>query len=155
MKRWRIYILLYVVVGSLAASPFQATDVAKLAPVEVVWLEEENGTVRIETESGEIGLGATIAEALENMKATASATVFLDTVDYLIVQSGKERLVSHLRDVIRPSCSLCVAEDKPDLEKAVDFLRIHEPMIKLKDFQTEKDILPMLCEMEGRFKLNE
>lgn len=153
MKRWWIYIVLYLVVGLFGFSPFQATDIATLCPVELVWLERDNGLVRIETDGENVGIGATAAEALENMKATASGMIFLDTADYLIVKAGDEALVSQMSEILRPSCSLCTAQSKPDLKETVDFLGIHEPTLKLKDIDTKQQQMQLLRETEGRLEL--
>ena len=53
MRHWYIYIILYAVIGVFGLSPFRGNDIAKLSPVEAVWLEVEQGSVRIETDGGD------------------------------------------------------------------------------------------------------
>lgn len=153
MRRWWIYIILYALVGVFGLSPFSGTDIAKLSPVEAVWLEERDGYVRIETDSKEVGVGKTLSEALDNMKLTASGTVFLDTADYVIVKRGSEDLLLQVTDILRPSCSVCIADAMPDMEKAAEYLGVHEPTVKLKDISAAE--LPYLTEREGRMVLLE
>ena len=153
VRHWWIYFILYALVGVFGLSPFAGTDIASLSPAEAVWLEESDGYVHIETDSEETGIGKTLLEALENMKQTASGVVFLDTADYVIVKQGSEALLSQAADVLRPSCSVCVADSMPDLAEAAEYLGVHEPAVKLKNIATAE--LPYLTECEGRMTLIE
>lgn len=155
MRHWYIYIILYAIVGVFGLSPFRGNDIATLSPVEAVWLEAEHGNVRIETDGGDIGVGETVLAALDNMKETASATVFLDTADFLIVKTGSEALIEQLREILRPSCSLCVAETMPDLKQTAAFLSMHEPSFKMKNSYAGVGELPLLQEQKGRLILIE
>ena len=150
MKRWLVYLAVLVLCGTSAN---RGTDIGELAPVEVVWLTEENGQVYLETDTGDMGRGENVQEALCDMKATAPGTIFLETADYLIVQQGREDLLVQLYDILRPSCKVCVMQLMPDLEKAVTFLSAHEPLVTLRQYQVEKCALQILEEQDGRFEL--
>ena len=149
MRRWIVYIAVVIL---FAVTPFRGTDIAKLAPVEVVWLTEKGGQVYLETDTGDMGRGADVRSALENMKAAAPGSVFLETADYLIVQQGREVLLVQTYDVLRPSCMVCTAEKMPDMEAAAAFLAAHEPQTTLRQWQVEGRRLSMLKEQEGRFE---
>ena len=153
MRRWWIYVALYALVGVFGLSPFAGTDIAKLSPVEAVWLEGNDDYVHIETDSKDVGVGKTILEALDNMKLTASGMVFLDTADYVIVKRGSETLLSQVTDILRPSCGVCVADSMPDLAEVAEYLGVHEPTAKLKNVANAE--LPYLIEREGRMVLVE
>lgn len=153
MRRWWIYIILYVFVGAFGWSPFVGTDIAKLVPVEVVWLERTDGRVCIETDCGDIGIGKTLSEALGDLHQTAAGTVFLDTAEYVIVKRGSQELLLQISEVLRPSCSVCVADSMPDLVKAAGYLGVHEPTAKMKDVNRSE--LPYLIERDGRLLLVE
>ena len=155
MRHWYIYIILYAVVGVFGLSPFCGNDIATLSPVEAVWLEEQQGSVYIETDGGDFGIGASVAAALENMKCSASSTVFLDTADFVIVKQGSEALLSELRDILRPSCGICVADAMPDLVQAAGFLGVHEPSVKMKNIERDAGKLPILQQEKGRLMLIE
>lgn len=155
MRHWWLYIILYGIVGVFGLSPFHGTDIATLSPVEAVWLEEAGALVRIQTDGGDIGIGRTLRDALQNMKDTAPGTVFLDTADYLIVKSGSEHLIGQMRDVLRASCCVCVCKSMPDLEDAAAFLSAHEPSLKLKSTTAEATKFPLLDQKRGRLILIE
>lgn len=149
MKRWIVYIAVVIL---FATTPFRGTDIAKLAPVEVVWLTEKGGQVYLETDTGDTGRGANVREALEDMKAAAPGSIFLETADYLIVEQGREVLLEQTYDVLRPSCMVCTAEKMPDMEAVAAFLAAHEPQTTLRQWQVESQRLSVLKEQEGRFE---
>lgn len=149
MKRWFVYLAVLVLCG---ASSDRGTDIGELAPVEVVWLSENAGQVFLQTDTGDMGRGEDVQGALQDMKAAAPGTIFLETADYLIVQQGREYLLAQVYDLLRPSCNVCVARSMPDLEKVATFLTAHEPQVTLRLHQVEMGTLPLLGEQEGRFE---
>lgn len=149
MKRWPGYIAALIL---LAAFPLQGIDVGKLAPVEVVWLAQQNGQIYLQTDTGDVGRGEDVRSALQNMKATAYGTIFLDTADYLIVKHGQEELLQQVYDVLRPSCMVCSAAKMPDMESVASFLTAHEPPVTLRLHRIGENELPMLAEQEGRYE---
>ncbi|MBE6917896.1 MAG: hypothetical protein E7470_08375 [Ruminococcaceae bacterium] len=155
MRHWWIYIILYSVVGLFGLSPFTGTDIAKLSPIEVIWLEEEKGWISIVTDGDNQGYGATVSEAIANMKSTAPGTVFLDTADFLIVKKGDESLITQITELLRQSCSVCTAETRPNMQAAAKFLRAHEPSVKLKHLDDNPSKLPLLELQRGRLILIE
>lgn len=148
MKRWLAYLAILVLCGTSAN---RGTDIGKLAPVEVVWAEEKAGQIYLETDTGNMGRGADAQSALQNMKATASGTIFLETADYVIIEQGKEDLLVQMYDILRPSCEVCVALSMPVLKNAAEFMAAHESGITLRQYQVEQCTLPVLREQEGRF----
>ena len=149
MKRWIVYIAVVIL---FAVTPFRGTDIAKLAPVEAVWLTEKGGQVYLETDTGDMGWGEDVRSALEDMKAAAPGSVFLETADYLIVEQGREALLEQTYDVLRPSCMVCTAERMPDMEAVAAYLAAHEPQTTLRQRQVDGRSLSMLKEQEGRFE---
>lgn len=149
MKRWIVYI---AAAALFAVTPFRGTDIAKLAPVEVVWLTEKGGQVYLETDTGDKGWGKDVSSALEDMKGAAPGSVFLETADYLIVEKGREGLLGQVYDVLRPSCMVCTAEQMPDMEAVAAYLAAHEPQTTLRQLQVEQKSLFVLREQAGRFE---
>lgn len=151
MKRWILYVLVFAVVSVFGALPFHGTDIGELAPVEIVWLTQEDGNVGVFTDTGDWGWGVDVLSALDNLKATAPGTVFLDMADYLIVQRGSEKLLEQVYHILRPSCMICVGEDMPDMEQVSGFLRAHEPEVTLRQYQNGSVELPSLTVENGRY----
>ena len=152
MKRWILYAGIVIGIAVFGTSSLRGIDIGKLAPVEVVWLAEENGQVYLETDTGDAGRGENVHLALEDMKAAAPGYVFLETADYLIVQKGSEGLLDQVYDVLRPPCMVCVAEDMPDIEHVAAFLEVHESAVTLRQCRVQQQKLPILQERDGRFE---
>lgn len=151
MKRRIGFVIIFAAISLLASTAFHGTDIAKLAPVETIWLSEREDEICLETDSGDMGRGESLAAALEDMKKTVPGTIFLDTADYLIVEAGKEHLIGQISSLLRPSCMICKAEEKPDMEAVTKFLSAHEPELTLRKHQVEQCVIPMLEQRNGRF----
>ena len=155
MKRWLLYLIIIVAISLLGISPFQRTDIAQLAPVEVVWLSWEKGRLCLQTDTQDVGYGEDVQSALENMKQTTAGTIFLETADYLIIEQGQEQFLEQVYPVLRPSCMVCVAERMPKMDTVVKFLRNHEPKTTLRQLRNGEGTVKHLIEMEGRFSWRE
>ena len=151
----KTYIAVVAIVALLIVTPFRGSDIAKLAPVEVVWLAEEEGQVLLVTDTDDIGRGADVMEALSDMRATSTGTIFLDTADYLIVESGAEKFLEQVAVVLRPSCMLCRAGQMPNLKEAAGFFSVHQWDVTLRQWQNERRELPLFIEEERRFTWDE
>ena len=150
----KTYIAVAAIVALLSVTPFRTTDISKLAPVEVVWLAEENGQILLMTDTEDVGRGADVMEALSDMRATSTGTIFLDTADYLIVEVGAEKFLDQVADILRPSCMLCQANQMPDLGEAADFFSVHKWDVTLRQWQNERIALPVFIEEERGFVWN-
>lgn len=131
MKRVILYI---VILAALPLLPLRKTEIGKLQPVELISVDVEHGRVVIQTDTQDIGVGRTVEEAIENLKKTTSGIVFLDTADYLLVTKRASNTVPELSGYLKESVRICTAEVGVDPEKATEYLKIHPPKEKLKDF---------------------
>lgn len=153
MRRWLVYGIAVLGVGLLRLFPFLPTDVAKLHPVEVLHLSEKDGKILLQTDTGQWGVGDTVALALEDMKKTALGTIFLDTADYLLIQAGCEHLLEEMAPRLRPGCYVCVQTGPVDLKQVASYLRTHIPNATLHGWAIQIDPLPQLRCEEGRMEL--
>lgn len=153
MKRWRSYILALLAAAAVGWGPFSGSDVAKLEPVEVLRLSREDGLIVLETDTKNTGRGADIPNALMDMKRTASAEIFLDTADYLVVAPDCAELLSEMIGVLRPATRVCVQGGELKLEEAAAFFAIHEPDCTLQDIRAGETDIPVLKGKEERMEL--
>lgn len=130
MNKMVIYIM--VLAAALAVKP-EGNDIGKLQPVEVVAAYREQGVVIIETDTGDMGRGLTVDEAIANLKETTAGTVFLDTADYLIIGEESEELIEPLRNYLKSSVRACAVSTMPNLADAAAYLRVHVPATRLSD----------------------
>ena len=93
--------ILYVaILAALFFAPLERADVAKLLPIQAVAVYADNGQVVLETDAKAQGRGDSAEQALENMKATTSAVVYLDTAEYLLVSEDAAPFAEALRGVL-------------------------------------------------------
>lgn len=129
--------------------PNEATDLEKMKPVEAVLVRMEDDLIIIETDTEDVGIGATVAQAMRNLEETTAGTIFLDTADYLLVTEGTEQQILEMALYLKKSVRICYAEEQIDIVDAVEFLRAHRPEIKLRQWKDGAEI-EVLKEENGR-----
>lgn len=148
-------ILLYcAILAAVLLFPGKGTDVGKLIPVEVIALSESEAGVTVRTDTGDMGSGRTLDEALQNMKDTAPGMIYLDTAEYLLVETGCEDLMTAMGGYLKKSVRVCRTEEGICLEGIADYLSAHRPGEKLGEV-TAGTRIRELREESGRFLLSE
>ena len=105
--------------------------------------------VLVSTDVGAGGIGPTVKDAIENMKETTAGELFLDTADFLLVtERGQEELAS-IKELLKPSVRVCVANSEMDLKDAASYLAVHKLLVRLRQCSSLKE-LPILAEENGK-----
>ena len=130
MKRIIIYIAL---LAAALAFPGERTDVGKLKPVGLVQLYKEDDMIVIVTDTGDSGVGKTAQSAFENLEATTSGIIFLDTADYLLLSVSAIDEAEGLEMYLKPSVRVCFAQKDVDPMAAAEYLEVHRPAVQLRD----------------------
>lgn len=152
--KWIASLIAILLVAVLDWLPFQGTDVATLEPAEALYVSLEE-QVLVETDGGWFGRGETVEQAIADLKESAPGQVFLQTVDYLLLQEGSEEVLPALYAHLRSGCSVCRIEEKPDVEKASAYLRTHRPGMTIQHYRAGKKEIPILIMEEERACLYE
>lgn len=152
--KWIASLIAILLVAVLDWLPFQGTDVATLEPAEALYVSLEE-QVLVETDGGWFGRGETVEQAIADLKESAPGQVFLQTVDYLLLQEGSEEVLPALYSHLRSGCSVCRIEEKPDVEKASAYLRTHRPGMTIQHYRAGKKEIPILIMEEERACLYE
>ena len=152
--KWIASLIAILLVAVLDWLPFQGTDVATLEPAEALYVSLEE-QVLVETDGGWFGRGETVEQAIADLKESAPGQVFLQTVDYLLLQEGSEEVLPALSSHLRSGCSVCRIEEKPDVEKASAYLRTHRPGMTIQHYRAGKKEIPILIMEEERACLYE
>ena len=137
MKRVVIYLLL---LSAVALMPMRGTDVGQLHPVELVHLYMEEDVVAIATDTGAVGRGRTVEEAVANLNATTAGIVFLDTAQYLLLSESAKLLYPAMANYLKPKVRVCTVENGIDLHEAASYLDIHKPSVRLKDMNDAEQL---------------
>ncbi len=134
--------LLYVLLlGAALLTPERKQENHKLLPVELVSIRIETNQVILETDSGEMGIGSDVSEAVQNLKDTAPGNIYLDTADTLLIGPGGEVAAYQLAGRLKGSIRVCLTEEQLDLEQAAEYLGAHRPQVRLKDFSGQAERL--------------
>ena len=134
----RKYLYLIIITISLFC-PVEKADIAKLQPIEAVFVHDIVGGVEIFTDTGDWGRGETVLDALEDMKFNATRYIYLDTARYLLV--SKEKHIIDLKKELKGSVRLGIWNPDDDLYDIVNYLDIHDNMPKLKSWK-QGDYIP-------------
>lgn len=130
--RWILYV---AILASLFAAPLERADVAKLLPIRGVCVYIEDGNVVLETDTENLGRGVSVAEALDDLKRTTPAIVYLDTAEYLLVSPNAEECIGQLQNILKPSVKVCVCDASGRVLYTVKYLDAHGNLPKLRDLK--------------------
>ena len=136
MKKWLVFAAAVTAVAILSRRPHPARDVARLEPVQAVYIYQKNGTLCIETDTGAAGSGKTLTEAAADLKASASGEIFLDTAEFLLIDP-EVTITTDFHTLLRPTCGVTFTHATPDLQAAADYLTIHQPSVTLLELRAK------------------
>ena len=147
MKRTILYIGILALV---LAAPVKPMEIEKLRPVQIVSVYKKNDWTVVETDTEDIGIGASVEQAVQNMKDTSGGVIYLDTAEYLLLTKETEETAERLRAELKPSVGICLMTGVEDLQKAVLFLQSHGELPKLKEWKKGRE-LPILSSFGESF----
>ena len=146
MKRIILYVLL---MAAALLAPVERADVGKLRPIETVSVYTEQGWVVLRTDTDDLGIGQTALQALQNMKDTASGTIYLDTARYLLLEEDAQDAAEELRAVLKDKVQLCIASREIEPADATKYLSAHNGLTRMKTWKVGQK-LPVLAQQEKR-----
>ena len=131
MRKIRNRIVLYGFALALLLLGRGGTDIGQLQPVEVVQLYEKNGLLILKTDTGDMGWGLTVDEAVRKLKETTPGQIYLDTADYLLIEEGVEASIPALRPYLKRRTTMAFGPEGVDLQETAAYLRVHCPSEKV------------------------
>ena len=131
MKRILWTVMIGVAVWALPRLSHPAVDVGKLDPVETVLLIADETGIRMKTDTGATGAGATLEKAWQDLYNGTGKNVFSDTTSKLILLGEMSPYWEEIYGFFRPSCLVCRAEEEIDLKMATEYLSRHRPALNL------------------------
>lgn len=152
MKASLIYALTAAGVILMGALPFRGYDVGMLCPVETVLVRREGDGLRLETDTGALGLGADWESAMGDMEKRTGAVVFPGTVTHVIIE--EEGLLPALLEerTLNPNCGVYLGENITDPAEAGTYLSAHRGGVSLGELRAGERP-PRLKQQEGGFCL--
>ncbi len=130
--------ILYVaILASLLFAPVNRVDVGKLLPIRAVAVYVSNDQIVLETDAGNKGQGKTLDESIDRLKQNASAIIYLDTVELLLVSHGAKKWLPELERCFKPSVKVCFCEAQGDVEEAAKYADVHGEITKMRPWRTK------------------
>lgn len=134
-------IVAYVIIlVSLLFAPVQSGEIAKLEPIQAVWLRTEGETVCLTTDTGDEGSGTTVEDALTDMKATSAGIVYLDTAQYLLVSQSAVNKIPAIGPYLRKSIRLYLWDGQGNFDEAVKYAEAHKFGITVKQWNSGEEL---------------
>lgn len=142
MKKW----LVFAIAGAalLSLTDRAQMDVARLKPAELIYVRQELDTIYIETDTGDLGQGSSIREAIADLKQTCTGELFLDTADYLVLSGNALPLMTEIADRLRPSTEVCRTDAEIVPQAAAVYLSTHSPGVSLQRLRRQQGEIPEL-----------
>ena len=125
-----------VILGLLFFAPLERADMKNLLPIEAVGVFLENDKVVLKIDQDRSGIGENVARALEDLKKSTPAVVYLDTAAYLLISEEALPYLEELRSYLRSSVEVCVCDPRENIEQIAQYLSVHGGLTKLRDFDT-------------------
>lgn len=135
--------ILYVLALALLFLGGRGTDIGRLRPVEAVKLYEKSGLLFLETDTGDMGWGLTVGQAVNKLKETTPGEIYLDTAGYLLLEEGLEEYLPTLRPHLKNRTRMVYGPENMDLAEAVDYLKVHRPSGTVGEYRKPVEILTM------------
>ena len=149
----KTFIVYGLILAAAMLAPVERADVAKLRPIEVIYICKDADAVILKTDTDDVGIGTDVASALEDMKQTSPAVIYLDTAEYLVIGTGAQEEAKALEGILKGSVELCLAEQEPDLELVADYLPAHGKLPRFSDWKDGEE-LPVLSLQNDRIKIS-
>ncbi len=146
-----IRILAYtLILGALFFVPLDRVEIADLEPIQAVWLHQDGEGITLKTDTEDIGKGATVQEALVNMKQNSSGIIYLDTAQYLLVSQSAQQQIADMQPYIKGSALVCIWNGQGDMSEAVKYADSHKVGGKLKNWKPDSKLpeLPYFIKKE-------
>ena len=134
MKKW-LYAAALLALGLLTRLPHPARDIAKLEPVQLVYIYKEMDHLCIETDTDHRGAGRDILEAAADLRSKADGEIFLETAEFLLLEEDVT-VTADFFTLLRPGAGVVYTRERPDLTAAAEYLSIHSPEHTLRELRT-------------------
>ena len=141
MRKIKSRVVAYIMALALLLLGKDGTDIGQLRPVEVIRMHEKNGLLYLETDTGDLGWGMTVDEAVRKLKETTPGQIYLDTADYLLLEKGVEEYLKDVLPYLKKGMFVAYGSKKVDLQEAAGYLRIHRPTVTIGNGMNPRETL--------------
>ena len=162
MKRlWAFFAALAVCTIFTGLDEGDTHDAAALVPVQALVIDAKDGTVFVTADTGDVGWGGNLEEALSDLQSGCAGALFAQTAEHVIVTSRAWYLAPQVcvSRQLRPAAKLYRAMEEVEApEEALRFLQAHPGNLTLSHaraalLESREEAAPVLLQTEGGFRL--
>ena len=136
-------------------------DAAALVPVQALVIDAKDGTVFVTADTGDVGWGGNLEEALSDLQSGCAGALFAQTAEHVIVTSRAWYLAPQVcvSRQLRPAAKLYRAMEEVEApEEPLRFLQAHPGNLTLSHaraalLESREEAAPVLLQTEGGFRL--
>ena len=150
MKRW---IAILTAAWIMVLFSEAGTRLERLKPVELLYLTGQGNVLTLRTDTGDLGRGQTLSQAIEDLTVSSTGHVFLETTEKIIVTEKTLWTLPELQQIVRPATQVCLGAGRIDPKQAAEYLSAHAPEMTLGAFCRKEGRLPILRGEKGRYWL--
>lgn len=149
MKRIILYCIL---LAAACMIPVNRMDISNLEPIQAVKMSLQEGNILLQTDTGDVGIGKNVNEALSNMKQASEGIVYLDTAQFLTVSKDAQEYIGHMKEFLKGKVKVCIWDQNGNLEDVAKYMRAHKFGVSLKEWKREMNLptMPVLTSDENR-----
>ena len=136
MKRIAIYIVL---IALTVVAPVNRVDVGHLQPVEVIAISQDGNKIILRTDTGDMGRGDNVEQALTDMKETSAHIIYLDTAEYLLIEKTVKQKAEPIRKYLKGSVKVCLTENITNYQGIGVYLESHGNFPRLKRWSANQN----------------
>lgn len=146
MKKWMVAVVILLVLGYVDGFPFEQADAGELCVVETLLVETDSAGITLYSMDGR-GWGATMEEAVENLRENVPGQLFLRQVKRVIYCQGTESgdIVLEMPEAIPLGAHIYMYPQSA--EEILDGMDLEEKRLTARE-QREKNI-PTLAELQN------
>ena len=162
MKRlWAFFAALAVCTIFAGLDEGDTHDAAALVPMQALVIDAKDGTVFVTADTGDVGWGGNLEEALSDLQSGCAGALFAQTAEHVIVTSRAWYLAPQVcvSRQLRPAAKLYRAMEEVEApEEALRFLQAHPGNLTLSHaraalLESREEAAPVLLQTEGGFRL--
>lgn len=152
MKTILCLLLVLALLSAFGLSPFSGREAQELNPAQTLIANFSEAGVRLTTENGQSGFGATWDEAVQNLKNSSVGAAFLQTAERIVVCGAQwmDLAAVALSDALRPAAQVYAGQQVEDAAAAQEYLDTRPSAVTVGELKTaiaQKQALPSLPEV--------
>lgn len=135
MKKYLMLALgLAVLAGATGGAAGRSADAAELIPVQLLCIDAQGGSIRLTTDTGDIGSGKSMEAAFADLKAGCAGQLFTQTAEHVVLTRRAWYLAPQVcvSGQLRPAAHIYRVEQAPgELAALLAFLQAHPGQMTL------------------------